>query len=293
MDKIMFVDKIPGPEEEGFVISVERHPGGSAPNTLVGLSRLGIRTGCIGRVGNDGEGEAMLLDLRQEGVETRGVLTRPGRSGTALSLVDEAGSRALIIDPGVNDEVEMSDIDIDYVDGFDLLHITSFVCRAKDTSFRTQISLLEAVETPVSLDPGQLYAEKGLRQLLPILKRCKIVLPNERELRMMTGLGPYRGAERLLKSGAEVVVVKMGAKGCFVTDGKVKERVDAYGGGQVVDTTGAGDAFNAGFIYGILKGLTLSESAEAGAKVAWFSIQKAGARSGLPSERELMALQDS
>lgn len=291
MDKIALVDKIPSADEEGFVLSVEWHPGGSAANTIVGLSRLGIRTGFIGRVGNDPEGSAMLKDLGTEGVETGGIRSCQGRSGAGLSFVDKRGQRALLIDPGVNDTVSCQDIDQAYLGGFELLHMTSFVCKSTDLSLQTQLAVAKDTEMPLSLDPGQLYAERGLRILRPIVEKCMVVLPNERELRLMTGLGPEEGAKKLLRMGAKRVAVKMGLKGCYVTDGRTKDRIRAYGG-RGVDTTGAGDAFNAGFIFGMLAGMDLAECGSIGTKVAWFCVQKVGARAGLPTRRQLDELAD-
>ncbi len=284
----MFVDKIPGPDEEGYVLSVENHPGGSAPNTIVGLSRLEVRTGLIGRVGNDVEGDDMVSDLREEGVETRGIQICEGRSGTALSMVNTDGVRALIIDPGVNDTVEMSDIDIDYVGGFELLHLSSFICKNTELSFRTQIELAKRVGIPLSLDPGQLYAERDLSELEPLISRCRVILPNQGELEMMTGVGMEEGAEKLIDMGCDLVVVKRGMDGCYLTDGDMEERVQAYGE-KGKDTTGAGDAFNAGFIYSIINGFSPVQAAEMGTKVACFSVHEAGARKGLPSLDQLMS----
>lgn len=286
VDKIMMVDKIPGPDEEGCVLSVQSHPGGSAANTVVGLSRLGVRTGYIGKVGNDADGGALLRDLENERVETAGVRACEGRSGVCMSLVDGTGLRSLLVDPGVNDAIALEEVSLDYVRTFELIHMTSFMCRATDLSFRTQLALAQELNVPITLDPGQLYAERGTAQLEPIIRRCRAMLPNRRELKLMTGLGPKGGARKLLGLGAEMVVVKMGMRGCYVTDGDLECRIPAFGG-RGIDTTGAGDAFNAGFIWGLLKGLTLPECAAAGAKVAWFSVQKIGARAGLPSLEDL------
>jgi len=291
MDKIALVDKIPSAEEEGFVLSVEWHPGGSAANTIVGLSRLGMRTGYVGKVGRDPEGSAMLRDLAAEGVETSGIVVCEGRTGAGLSLVDRQGQRALLIDPGVNDCISLQDVDLAYLASFDLLHMTSFVCKSTDLSLRTQLAIAQEIEIPLSLDPGQLYAERGLAALKPIIEKCAVVLPNQRELRLMTGLAPAEGARKLLRMGARAVAVKMGLKGCYITDGTIKERVPAYGG-RGVDTTGAGDAFNAGFIYGLMTGMSLADCGRIGAKVAWFCVQKLGARAGLPTRKQLEELAD-
>lgn len=289
MDRILFVNKIPGRDDEGYVNSIELRPGGSAPNTAVGLSRLGIESRCIGGVGSDPEGSAMIEALRKEGVCTDGIIVKEGRSGTALVMVDPDGLRSILIDPGVNDSIGIEDIDIARVESSDLLHLTSFICRNADTSFRTQLDIVGKTDLPVSLDPGQLYAERGIQSLSPLIARCKIFMPNEAELHLITGMSIEAGARKLIDAGAEIVVVKRGMRGSFVTDGKREVQVPVHGE-RGLDTTGAGDAYNAGFIYGVLNGFDLGQSCEAGSRVAWFSVQKPGARDGLPSLDELLSL---
>ncbi len=291
LDKITFVDKIPGPDEEGFVRSVEWHPGGSAPNTVVGLRRLGIRGGLIGKLGNDAEAAVIREDLGREEVELDGIHSVEGRTGTANVLVDAQGRRAILLDPGVNDEIEPDELELGYIDSFELVHMTSYVCRSTEVSFRSQIALAEHSDIPMSMDPGQLYAERGLDELAPILRHCRVFLPNRRELEILTGSGLKEGARKLLSLGVEIVVVKMGMEGAYVTDGGTDGTVPAYGG-PGLDTTGAGDAFNAGFIYGVLEDMDLMECGRLGAKVAWFSVQKAGARAGLPTLERVLSLKD-
>jgi len=105
LDKVYRVNRIPGIEDEVFVKDVEVHPGGSAANTIVGLSRLGMKTGYIGKVGKDEDGKFLLEDLKREGVDTHNVIVEDGRTGNALILVDDNGNRAIIVDPGVNDTI--------------------------------------------------------------------------------------------------------------------------------------------------------------------------------------------
>ena len=288
MDKIIFVNKIPLPDDEGFVSSVELRPGGSAPNTAVGLSRLGVGSRCIGSIGRDPEGAAMIEALKGEGVCTEGIKIKDGRSGNALVMVAPDGLRAILIDPGVNDSIEMGDVDLSQLESSDLLHMTSFICRNTDLSFKTQIELAERMELPISLDPGQLYAERGMDAISSLIRKCRAFMPNEGELRLLSGKNLRSGAKKVIDLGAEIVVVKRGMEGSYVTDGSRDFKVPAYGE-RGLDTTGAGDAFNAGFIYGIFNGFDMEQSCELGAKVAWFSVQRPGARDGLPTLTELIA----
>ncbi len=287
LDKIYRVDKIPKEDEEGFVKDVELHPGGSAANTIVGLARLNMRTGYLGKVGNDKEGRILLEDFRREGVETRGIIVSEGRSGNAMIFVDEKGHRAILVDPGVNDTISYDEIDTDYVTRFRMIHLTSFVCRNGDLSLKSQKKLVNEVDIAVSFDPGMIYAEMGIKELKDIISKTTIFMPNEKEIHTLTGEN-YRDASMyIIELGAEIVVVKLGERGCYITDGKKEIEVPALSV-KPMDTTGAGDAFNAGFIYGYLKGKSLEECGRLGNLVAALSIQKVGARTGLPREDELL-----
>lgn len=281
LDKVYRVNRIPGIEDEVFVKDVEVHPGGSAANTIVGLSRLGMKTGYIGKVGKDEDGKFLLEDLKREGVDTHNVIVEDGRTGNALILVDDNGNRAIIVDPGVNDTIRFDEIDLDFVSKFKVLHLTSFICKLSDESFKSQKKLVKMFEGYISFDPGIIYAQRGIDELKPILTHVDILLLNKTEIEELTGLNYRDGASELINMGISVVVVKLGEDGCYITDGSKEIAVPSFKV-EVVDTTGAGDAFNAGFLYGFLKGKDLEECGRLGNLVASKCIQKLGARAGLP-----------
>ncbi len=279
VDKIYLINKIPKAEEEAYVKDVKIFAGGSASNTIAGLSKLGLKTGYIGKVGNDADGDFLLGDLRSWGVDTHNVIRADGRSGNALILVDEYGNRAILVDPGVNDTISFEEIDLDYVSKFRLLHLTSFICRISNESFESQKKLVREFEGIVSFDPGAVYAERGLKELKEIVKETTVFMPNAIEMEIMTGLSYREGAMEVIGMGVEVVVVKLGERGCYVTDGNVELEIPAFDV-EVVDTTGAGDAFNAGFLFYYLKGKDLEECGKFGNYVASLCVQKIGAREG-------------
>ncbi|MCD4843959.1 MAG: carbohydrate kinase family protein [Methanosarcinales archaeon] len=290
LDRMLYVNRIVKPDEEGFISSVENHPGGSAANTIVGLSRLGIRTGYIGKVAHDEGGEILLNDLTSENVDTRGVIATSGRSGACLIMVDGKGDRGILVDPGVNDSISITDIDMKYIDSFDLIHMTSFICKESETSFLTQKQVALSTSSRISLDPGTLYAERGMEGLMDFIKRARLLLPNDHELHLMTGSeNVHNGANMLIDAGAEWVAVKMGDRGCYVTDGIISTKIPPLKA-NVVDTTGAGDAFNAGFIYSMLQGKNIEECGKIGNITASISITHRGARDGLPYSKELKQL---
>lgn len=286
VDKLYKVNKIAHEDEESFVKEYFEACGGSAANTIVGLARLGLRTGYIGKVAKDREGKLLLEEFRKENVDTSGVIVaEKGYSGTVLGFVDERGERALYVSPGVNDEIEFEEINLSYAESTKILHLTSFV---GEKPFEAQKKLVEAISEDVliSLDPGTLYARKGLQELKPILKKAYIVLPSKDEIEKIAGKNFKKASKFLLDLGVNIVAVKLGEKGCYVTDGKEEHFIEAFKV-KVVDTTGAGDAFDAGFLYGLLKGKGLYECGRLGNFVASKCITSMGARTGLPSLSEI------
>jgi len=287
VDKIYRVPKIAREEEETFVYDFQEAPGGSAANTIVGLARLQLKTGFVGKVADDHEGQLLLNDFRREGVNTDGiVVAQKGSSGVVAAYVDKKGERALYVHPSVNDSLTFEDIDLEYSKRARFLHLTS----VDEKPFQAQKKLVkELSDVKVSLDPGEIYARKGLTALRPTIKKSFVVLPSEGELKILTGKGWREGAKTLVKEGVGIVAVKLGERGCYVTDGREAHLIEPYRV-NVVDTTGAGDAFCAGFLYGLVKGKDLYQCGRLGNFVASRCITKVGARTGLPALSDLKDL---
>ncbi len=280
LDKIYYVDKIPSKDEEGFVKDVKFFPGGSAANTIVGLSRLGIKAGYIGKIGDDEEGGLLYKDLLKENVDVRCVIKSKGRSGNAIILVDEHGNRAILVDPGVNDTIRYEEINLEAAKEYRMIHLTSFICKNGLDSLESQKKIVKEFEV-VSFDPGMPYAWRGFKDMESILKHTTIFLPNKTEIEMMFREDYLKAVEDCISLGIEIVVVKLGSEGCFVKTKNREFRMKSLAT-KVVDTTGAGDAFNAGFIYGFVRGKDVEECARLGNYVAARCIEKFGAREGLP-----------
>jgi ribokinase len=289
LDKLFKVDKIAAAEEESFVTEYSETCGGSAANTVIGLARLGCHTGFIGKTGDDAEGQTLLQNFVDEEVDTNGiVVAKHGRSGKVMGFVDQQGQRALYIDPGVNDTIETHEVNENYASNTRFLHLTSFV---GNTSFQTQKNLIEKLhrKVQVSLDPGALYAKLGPKKLKTLIDKTFLIMPNSRELELLTSSKDYKtGARSLIEEGVKVLAVKLGSKGCYVTDGKESHKVEPFKV-KVVDTTGAGDAFDAGFLYGLLSGRSLRECGSIGNFVASRCIMEMGARTSLPTLEDLKA----
>jgi len=286
---------------EAVVNEAKSFPGGSAANTIYGLAKLGVSTSYAGVIGGDTESEMLLEDFRKVGVDTSPIRVKPGaKTGAALCLSDRQGKRSLYIAPGANSLLTLDDLDLIYINRAKWLHISSFV---DDRQLRVLLELMDKLDSSVELSfaPGVLHATKELAILSPILNRTHLLFVNQHEIRHLTGEDVIAGAKSCLKQGCHTVVVTLG-KGtrlklgrrtvttiAYIRDAENEYAIEPTSQDIVseVDTTGAGDAFATGFLYGLLKGKGLNECGCLGDIVARFSLTKLGAREGLPTLIEL------
>ncbi len=287
VDKLFSVENIVGADEESFIKSSTDTPGGSAANTIVGLARLGCDTSIIGKIAEDEDGDLIEYNLAVNGVYTNNLIySDTGSTGKCLGFVDANGERCLYIDPGVNDDIKVGEINPLNIMRCKIMHYTSFV----GDSFNAQIDLLQQLsqETLLSFDPGMLYVQKGFDALKPILDRTNILLINESELRLLCNNNEAPVKElvvNFLDLGIETIVVKQGSQGVYAINGTEECHVEAFKC-EVVDTTGAGDSFNSGFLYSYLKGYDLEKSCKIANWVASKAIQGFGMEK-FPSLKEL------
>jgi len=290
VDLLFKVNRLARAEEESFIEDYTEACGGSAANTTVGLARLGCKVGFIGKVAGDREGKLQLDCFSAEGVDTNGIIkAEQGKSGAVLGFVDKKGARALYINSGVNDTIKFEEIKPDYASQAKFLHLTSFV---GEKSLQTQKQLLTTLpsDVKVSFDPGAVYAQKGYSAIEPIIKKTYVLLPNSFELEQLTGESDYcKGADFMIGRGVKIAAVKLGSAGCYVTDGRERLRIEPFKV-KVVDTTGAGDAFCAGFLFGLIKNKSLSECGRLANFVASRCVMEMGARAGLPYAKDLALL---
>ena len=276
VDKLYKVGHIAEIDGESFIKGEEESPGGSAANTIIGLSKLGCSTSYIGKIADDEEGDLLEYNLMINDVYlTNLIYAESGNSGKVLGFVSDAGDRALYVDPGVNDEITIDEINPLNVNACKILHYTSFV----GDSFNAQKELLNLLTDKIvlSFDPGMLYVKKGVENLKEIIERTDILLINEGELKILFE-DYYK--EKLNLSDDDSL---SGAYAINKNDEEVK--IPAFEC-DAVDTTAAGDSFNAGFLYSYLKGYDLAKSCTIANWVASKSVQAIGI-SGLPNLEEL------
>ncbi len=280
---------------EAVVEAVEVFPGGSAANTTYGLGKLGVSAGFSGAVGDDNEGRILLKDFEAVGVDTGRIRVKAkAGTGSVICLSDKGGKRSLYVLPGANNLLTIEDIDLSYINGAKILHLSSF---ANDKQFKMSLELVDKLDDSVRLSfaPGALYAVKGLKALAPVLRRTYILFINQDEIKQLTGEGVIGGAAKCLQTGCQRVVVTLGkgiklkntTAGGYIRDAKNEYIIKPSDTGARTDTTGAGDAFAAGFLYGAVNNRDLEECGRLGDIAAKFCISKTGARQGLPALKEL------
>jgi len=308
MDYISQVERLAGDREiaertpgQGYEDSelelLDTCPGGSAANTIYGLAKLGIKTGFVGVIGDDADGKVLVKDFQIIGVDISQIKVKlKAKTGLARCLSDKLNFRSIRVTPGANSLLAMKDIDLDYLNQAKMLHISSF---ADDAQLEVLLKLITKLDSSVkvSFSPGALYAAKGLKVLAPILKRTQVLFLNQQEIRQLTGQEVPLGAGSCLKQGCHIVVVTLGQGTSYKTvmaNSYIRDSQNEYiiepGNKDIIaalDTIGAGDAFAAGFLYGLLKGKGLKECGQLGDTVAQFCIQKIGARDGLPTLNKL------
>jgi len=282
---------------EAVVLDTGSSPGGSAANTIYGLAKLGVSTGFSGVIGNDDGGRILLQDFQQVGVDITNIRVKEGaKTGSVLCLSDKLGRRSLYVLPGANNLLTIDDLDLAYINQARMLHLASF---ADDRQFKVVLELVDKLDSSVKLSfaSGALYAVKGLKNLAPILRRTYLLFINQSEIRQLTGKDVIDGAESCLRQGCQIVVVTLGKGGRLrkaTAVGYIKDTEHEYiiepvsrDTGVEVDTTGAGDAFAAGFLYGVIRGEGLKDCGLLGEITACFSTTKLGARQGSPTLNQL------
>jgi len=293
-DELYAVERIAAGGEEVGILHMHTAPGGSAANTIVALARLGVSTGFVGVVGNDQAGDFIIEEMRKEGVETR-IKRKNGRTGRALSFIDRSGERALYIFAGVNDSFSISDVDFSFINTAKILHMSSFV---SEEQFEMQKEIARRIQTKLSFSPGMLCFSHRFSALSEIFARCDVVFFSLREfsalfpaLRRRMEEHGHKGlleefTAHVLDAGARTVCVTLGGEGCYIASKEASLSVPAFPT-NVVDTTGAGDAFAAGFLAAKLRGKSLEECGRIGNFVASCCIREFGCRKGLPRREEL------
>jgi ribokinase len=255
--------------------------GGSAANVSAwaAVARgAGAPPVLAGRIGADERGRAAEEELRAGGVETRLAVDPERQTGACVVLVGPDGERSMVPDPGANDRLAVGDLPDDVLVEGAHVHLTGYtlVRDGSRAAGRTAIERARERGMSVSVDPSS--AALLTPEFLDELHGVGLLLPNAEEAAVLSGEeDPERAALALSRRVPEVVVT-LGASGALWSDGLHTARADAVADGAPLDTTGAGDAFSAGFLIARLAGGGREEALREGCRLAAVAIRTRGAR---------------
>ncbi len=271
----IMTDEFATPDRESHVIEMSYGPGGSAANSAVAARFLGKHSAVMAKVGMDNFGRMALEEIMRYGVDITGVRIKVGgRTGFTLIIINSRGEIEMYGYKGVSEEFFPEDVDLRLLKGAKHVHVASL---RLDT---TRWILREAKNSGISttFDPGRRLARLGIEKFKPLLPYVDYLLVNFEEFRMLTGTSDIEeGISILQKAGASGVIVKRGAKGVIFVKGNKKIELPAFEI-EVVDTTGAGDAFAAGFFVALLDGYSEEDAIKFGNAVAALKVTKLGAQ---------------
>jgi sugar/nucleoside kinase (ribokinase family) len=264
--------------------------GGDGLNVAIGLARLGVSVGFIGLIGEDPWGDFLVSVIDREGIDRRG-LKRTGAAGTCSVLVaiNSRGERTFFYHGGANDLFAPEHVDPALVAEAEAVHVGGtyllprFDGEGAAALFRSARSLGKLTSMDVTWD----VTGRWLAVIEPCLPHLDWFLPSVKEAALITGQGgPEDMAAFLRGRGVANLVIKLGERGCYVLPaGEQGFFVPAFPV-QVVDTTGAGDSFVAGFLAGLRRGWQPRQCARLACAAAALDIQRVGATAGMPTFAE-------
>lgn len=289
LDLSIDVDRFPNPGETVLGRGLARGGGGKGANQAVAAARLGRRVAMVGRVGDDADGTSLAAALTHEGVDMSAVrVAESSPTGLALIEVDPTGENRIVVVPGANATVEPADLE------------------AAGGRLDRAAVILAQLEVPIEVVEALAARPRAGRLILNpapalgvALTGVDLIVPNRSELAVLAGVGEAASFDEVvdqlgsLADGPSAAVVTLGSDGALVVDG-----LDSGGPSvelvpalevEVVDTTGAGDAFCGGLADALCMGADLVEAARWASRVAAVAVTRPGAWSALPRRAELLA----
>ncbi|MFH0851490.1 MAG: PfkB family carbohydrate kinase [Candidatus Peregrinibacteria bacterium] len=261
--------------------------GGGASNTSVGLARLGCAALFEGVIGSDLWGERLLMNLQKEGVDTQyALIVEHEVSSFSIILSAKGGERVILYTPGANAHLHKSNFDRDIAGQMDWVYLNHIQESAHDIQ-EDIVEILSQLRPRLTWNPGgrQIAAGIGAPMNSRLLPFTDLLLLNFGEALDFTHTKtPEDALSCLLKSGARRICVTDGRKGVTATDGEKRYQCPCDDSVNVVDTTGAGDAFGTGVTWALLKGLPFSTALKAGTLNAASVVCAFGAQRGLLTE---------
>jgi sugar/nucleoside kinase (ribokinase family) len=263
--------------------------GGSGAITACAGARLGLRVAFAGVVGDDAFGAFVRDALERRGVDTGGLAVDANRPTGVSVILQREDDRAILTAPGTIGDLRATLVDEDALRSARHVHVSSyFLQRGLRSDLSSVFGLAHGGGGSVSIDPNWDPEETWDGGLLALLSHTDVFFPNSAEARAITGVDDVDVAAQVLSERGTTVAVKFGQGGGLATDGHELVRSEAVPA-DVVDTTGAGDTFDAGFIAGRLRGWPLGRCLQLAVACGSLSTRAAGGTAAQPTLDEALA----
>lgn len=262
--------------KKGVHLEKNMASGGSAANTIHGLAQLGVATAFLGTVGQDETGDFFYSDLEKSNIKP--LLNRSKTSsGLASTLISKDGERTFGTYLGAAIELSGNDLSDDHFKAYDILHVEGYLVQNHEL-LETILKLAKKAGLKISIDMASYnVVEDNLEFFQEMVQQyVDILFANEEEAKAFTGKDPEDALHEMADQ-TEIAVVKIGSKGSMVKRGDDIVFVDAIRS-NAADTTGAGDLYAAGFIYGLINKLSLEKAGYTGSLLASQVISNIGAK---------------
>lgn len=286
VDMIAMVDEFPERDGESFVHDFKMMPGGAAANVAVLCSRLGLKTAFSGKIGKDQFGEILKKDLISENVQIDETLVLSDKisTGSCYICVDKKGERMILAFSGAADALAIDDLPLEHFSKAKWINLSDL------RNLASIEALLESgIEINFSMSPGALIAQNPSRAYR-LAQQTKLLVASKDEFTQI-----FRCSEEEINSIAEnfaqekkerIVAITKGKEGATIFENKVVIDIPIFEV-NVVDSTGAGDAFTAGMLYAVNKEKKIKEAGRIASACSAICIQEVGARSGPKNKKEL------
>lgn len=295
---VMFSPAQSGPLR--YVHNFQKRMAGAESNVAIGLARLGHSCSWISRVGDDEFGRFLLRELQGEGVDISQVKMDPhAPTGIMFKEIREGSDTRVYYYRSGSAASRMTPEDLEpcFPDGAKILHITGITPALGECCRNTvmkAVTMAKEQSCTVSFDPNirlKLWSrEEAAKTLGRLVPYADILLCGQEEGEILFGTDNAQALlDCILNAGVGTAVVKMGTQGCWIASGEERHRVEAFPVSRVVDPIGAGDAFAAGFLAGVLEGGTLLECGRLANAMGAFAVTAAGDFEGLPDRRGMDA----
>lgn len=268
--------------------------GGDALNVAIGLAKLNNSVSIVGRIANDGNGKYIIDQCLQNNIDvSRVIYDAECPTASSFALIDETGERHFLTEKSIFTKLKGQDVPQEFIDAADYIYFGSAMAMSamneggiydlfKRARLAGKVTVMDA-----SVNPDE--EREWLDYLAPALSETDVFFPSLEEAAKMTGeKEPSQISPHFRRFGMKLFGIKLGAKGCYITDFKKEHEIPCPAGMPVVDTTGAGDSFMAGLICCLGRGFDALKATEFAASVATKNVGAMGGTAGIPSFEEAM-----